>query len=139
MEIDGCNLQEENASCTKAPLLPTPCGMTINLVCVISTIQGCRSLLETEIKKNPQHAIAEGSRERGWQFLSVCWMKIEPLSISEVNAWVLAGHTYLSVPTATQSGSYSHTVWFPACLVTASVQLVLTMLGHIKGEERWWR
>lgn len=128
MEIDGCNLHEEDGGCTKAPLLPTPCGMTINLMCVISTIQGCRPLLEKEIK-NPQCAIAEGSRERGWQFLSVHWMKICPLSSSEVNTWVLAGHTYVSVPTATQCGSlsaWSRNQW----------QLFFTALGHIKGEER---
>lgn len=106
MEIDGCNLQEEDASCTKAPLLPTPCGVTINLMCLISTIQGCKPLLEKEVK-NPQCAIAEGSRERGWQFLSVHRMKIRPLSSSEVNMWVLAGHAYVSVPTATSCGSLS--------------------------------
>lgn len=69
MEIDDCNLHEQDGGCSKAPLLPTPCGMAINLMCVVSTMQGCRPLLEKEIK-NPQRAIAEGSRERMAIFVS---------------------------------------------------------------------
>lgn len=53
MEIDDCNLHEEDSGCSKAPLLPTPRGMAINLMCVASTMQGCRPLLEKEIK-SPQ-------------------------------------------------------------------------------------
>jgi len=92
MEIDGCNLHKEDAGCTKASLLPTPCGMTINLIHVNSTIQGCRPLPEKEIK-NPQCVIAEGSRERGWQFLSAHWMKTQTPSSPEVNTRVSEVHT----------------------------------------------
>lgn len=127
MDIDDCNLHEEDGGCTKAPLLPTLCGTAINLMCVVSTIQGCRPLLEKEIK-SPQGAIAEGSRERVWQFLSVHWMKIWPLSSSEVNTGVLEGHEDVPIPIATRCGSL--------CLATAPVQLLFATLGHTKGEER---
>lgn len=55
-----------SAGCTKAPLLPAPCGMTINLMCVISTIRGCRPLLEKEIKKiYNEQLLREGQEEDG--------------------------------------------------------------------------
>lgn len=43
--------------------------------------------------------------ERGRQFLSVHWLKVWPLSSSEVNTWVLEGHKDVSVPIATRCGS----------------------------------
>lgn len=69
MEIDDCNLHEEDGGCTEAPLLPTPCGMAINLMCAVSTMRGCRPLLEKEIK-SPQWETAEGGRERMAIFVS---------------------------------------------------------------------
>lgn len=65
--IDDCNLHEEDGGCTKVPLLPTTHDMAINLVCVVSTMQGCRPLLEKEIK-TPQEIKClppKGSREDG--------------------------------------------------------------------------
>lgn len=111
--------------------LPTPCGKPINLRHVISTIQGSRLLLEKEIK-NPQWASAEGSRERGWQLSSVHWMKVWPWSISQVSAWVSEGHKHEAC-----SHFSSYREWFPACVVTASVQLVGTVL--YKGRKNYSR
>lgn len=111
--------------------LPTPCGKPINLMHVISTIQGSRLLLEKEIK-NPQWASAEGSRERGWQLSSVHWMKVWPWSISQVSAWVSEGHKHEAC-----SHFSSYREWFPACVVTASVQLVGTVL--YKGRKNYSR
>lgn len=128
MEIDGCNLHEEDAGCTKPPLLPTLCGMTINLMCVISTIQGYRPLLEKEIKKFT---------------LSNCWGKkrnklaIFVHSLDEDTAREQLWSWHLSTRGANiRLHPYNYIVWFSACLAAASVQLVFTMLGHRKGEEQ---